>query len=494
MASIDNTLNYYLNDFPKAIFPLDTNKIIIENAAQKIHDYIYKKVLDDNEPEHHFLPQMKCHASKHGLHLRRTFKLDPVSEFYIYDLIYRNRTSFRKDFSNHRKSYGHRFENGNPIPLGRAYREFKQQAIDYKAMYKHALKIDLSSYFNNIYHHDIIKWFSIGRVNEDILGLGQFLREINSGRSVDCLPQGLHPCKVIGAEFLKFIDDHRFLKSERLLRFMDDIFLFSDSEEVIRKDFILIQQLAGEKGLNFNSAKTLIDNDVLNSVSSDIEKIRSELITFQTEIIETYDGIEEVECEATFSLNPAQIDYLYELLRDPNLDEHDAELILTFMIEYGDEVLGHLSNFLEKFPNLSRRVYYFCRHINDLVGLSDLITNKLSDGGLLTEEQLFWFGKITETYLKNTNKYSDILINLYEHKYATTLSKCKILEMDEQRFGINDIREEFLRVGRSDWLSWSSAVGTRGLSRNNRNHILNYFKNGSPMNYIIADTMISILP
>lgn len=492
MSSIDNTLHYYLQDFPKSLFPLDTNKIIIENSAQRIHDFIYQKILNENDQENHFLPQMKCHASKHGLHLRRTFKLDPVAEFYIYDVIYRNKSSFRKDFNENRKSYGHRFENGNPIPLSKAYREFKQQAILFKNEYRHSLKIDISSYFNTIYHHDIVKWFDDERSPKDVSGLSQFLREINSGRSVDCLPQGIHPCKVIGAEFLKFIDNNRILKSEKLLRFMDDIFLFSNSEKTIRKDFIIIQQLAGEKGLNFNSAKTLADDDVLNTVSSSIERIRSELITYQTEIIQTYDGEEEIEFEATFCLNPEQINYLFSLLQDPNLDELDAELILTFMIEHGDEVLEYLSEFFDKFPNLSKRVYYFCRHINDLSTLSNLLKIKLTDGKYLTEEQLFWFGKITESYLINTPDYSDILIGLYEHRNATTLSKCKVLEMKEQRFGINDIREEFLRIGRSDWLAWSSAVGTRGLNPNKRNHILKYFSNASMMNFIISSTIISM--
>jgi hypothetical protein len=35
----------------------------------------------------HFLPQKRVFATKQGGHLRRTFKLDPVAEMFLYDLV-----------------------------------------------------------------------------------------------------------------------------------------------------------------------------------------------------------------------------------------------------------------------------------------------------------------------------------------------------------------------------------------------------------------------
>ena len=87
MTFVDQTVTYFQNDFPKGLFPLDTNKIIIENAASSLSDYISEKILNDRQTANHFLPQVRCYAAKHGLHLRRTLKLDPVAEFYIYNLI-----------------------------------------------------------------------------------------------------------------------------------------------------------------------------------------------------------------------------------------------------------------------------------------------------------------------------------------------------------------------------------------------------------------------
>lgn len=492
MSSEEKTIEYIRNDFTKSIFPLDTNLIVIESAAKQIKNYISNEVLKTSKADAHFLPQARCHAAKHGLHLRRTLKLDPVAEYYIYDLMLRNRNTFRNDFSVKRQSFGHNFIDGQPSSLSLSYRKFKSAVASASQKYKYSLKIDIASYFNCLYHHDLVKWFDNGRASNEVEGFGQFLREINSGRSVDCLPQGIHPCKVIGAEFLKFIDNNRFIKSEQVYRFMDDIFIFSNKSSNIDHDFILIQQLAGEKGLNFNNAKTKHGYDSNSDIDQEIEAVRRKLLSYRYEIIETYDGETEIEVEDQLSLDEEQVEYLYGLLRSPDIDELDAELILTFMSENGEDVLEYLNIFFDKFPNLSKRVFYFCRNIADKTSLSKLILKRLKSSRVTTEEQLFWFAKIAEAYLSTTKEYSEILVALLEHKYATDISKSKILEIPDQRFGLPEMREEFLKVGRSDWLSWSSAVGTRGMTKNNRNHLLTYFSNASPMNFIIATAVKSL--
>lgn len=493
MSSTDQTVQYFNEDFSRGLFPLDTNKIVISQSATLISDYIYQQVLNSTKDQHHFLPQARCHAAKHGLHLRRTLKLDPVAEFYIYDLIYRNRTSFRKDFLDTRLSFGHRFVNGKPIPLSSAYRAFKTAVSQANTQFEYGLKLDVASYFNSIYHHDLVKWFDNGRDQADVEGIGQFFREINSGRSVDCLPQGIHPCKVIGAEFLKFIDNSRFLKSPLTLRFMDDIYLFSDSESDIQHDFLLVQHLAGEKGLNFNNSKTKQGKVALEDIDGQLEEVRKELLYVRTELVETYNGDEEeVEIKEELNLDPKQEEYLYTLLHDPELEEMDAELILTFMSEKGEDVLEYLEVFFQRFPNLSKKVFYFCKNIDDKTGLANVIKEHIDTSDLITEEQLFWFAKIAEEYLQATPEYSSILVKLLEHNSATDISKSKVLEISDQRFGLPDIREQYLRVGRADWLAWSSAVGTRGMSKNNRNHMLKYFSNVSQMNFLISSAVRSI--
>jgi hypothetical protein len=133
-----------------------------------------------------------------------------VAELFIYDLVYRNRLLFRKDFRNTRRSFGYRFENGEPLSPTKSYAAFKAAVTDARRTYGHMVKFDIAAYFNSIYSHDLVHWFSeINASNDDVDHFGQFLRETNGGRSVDCLAQGIHPCKLIGSAFLKFVDNSK---------------------------------------------------------------------------------------------------------------------------------------------------------------------------------------------------------------------------------------------------------------------------------------------
>jgi Reverse transcriptase (RNA-dependent DNA polymerase) len=257
-----SSVAFFLEDYQRTLFPLRTNKILAEAGFKKVLEFGHKGSStsasgpSSNGPS--FLPQKRVFAMKAGWHLRRTFKLDPIAEIFLYDLVYRNRALFQKSHSAHRECYGYRFEKGVPLDATSSYRAFRGAINEYSAKYKFGISFDVASYFNSIYHHDLVSWFDErGASGEDAAVLGKFLREINSGRSVDCLPQGIYPSKMIGNDFLKFIDNSNRLKSSRLVRFMDDIALFGDSREELLADFYMIQDLLGQKGLSVNPAKTI---------------------------------------------------------------------------------------------------------------------------------------------------------------------------------------------------------------------------------------------
>ena len=233
-----------------------------------------------------FLPQQRVHATKPRGHLRRTTKLDPVADYFIYDLVNRNKAIFRKEVSNARRSFGYRFSGGAHITVHSAFTDYKACLADCSKPFKHNIKFDIASYFNSIYHHDLSNWFadkhSVSAVDSN--AFGKFIREINAGRSVDFLPQGIYPCKMIGNEFLKFIDVSAQLKSPVIVRFMDDFTLFGDDLEILRQDFTRIQQLLGQYGLNVNPSKTHYDKQY-----GDVEKTLSTLQASLIELVEHID-------------------------------------------------------------------------------------------------------------------------------------------------------------------------------------------------------------
>ena len=487
MPTFEKTVDFYLQDFPRTLFPLDTNKVLVESFAPELGDFVYGKITHNKEAEHSFLPQTRAYAAKRDYHLRRTAKLDPVAEFFLYDLVYRNRSSFRKSPTATRINFGYRFQNGQPTSSIESFRSFKSAAHEALKKHKHCARFDISSYFNSIYHHDLVDWFSdVAKTEEDALFFDKYLKQTNSGRSIDCLVHGIYPAKMIGSHFLSFVDNASWISSELMLRFMDDFYLFSDSIDSIRSDFTGIQRLLGEKGLSINPSKTQLGEIVHLDIEKEVDDVKRNLLHRRTSFIAASGGELEGPEDEDERLGEEEIEYLMALLKSQQIEEEDAELVLSLMRDYGEDVLEYLPEFLEKFPNLSKNIFYFCEHIPDKEAISALAADFIEKSKHITEYQLFWLAKLLDVRLLGTKRAADIVGGLYDHPNATAISKAKLLEIADKKYGLSDLREEHLRTGASGWLSWSAAVGTRVEKKKSRNHILDYFANGSPMNDLIA--------
>ncbi len=304
---------------------------------------------------------------------------------------------------------------------------------------------------------------------------------------MDCLPQGIIPAKIIGSHFLKFVDNSNRLLCDRLLRFMDDFYLFSRSRNNLVSDFLFVQKMLGERGLSVNPAKTHLGRVEHQDIEGKVDEIKLKLLKRRRHIIMASGEEDPEQEEEEDTLGKEEEEYLFSLLKSSEIEEEDAELVLAVMRDHGEDVLQYIPEFLRKFPNLSKNIYHFSSSVQDKEGLATHIKDHLKGKAPITEYQLFWLAKIAETELTGTSKYGEILLLLYEHPRASKISKAKVLEINEKGFGLDDLREENLRTGSSDWLSWASAVGARVEKKANRNHLLSYFSNGSPMNKLISD-------
>lgn len=485
MKTSRGALDFLVSDSQRSLFPLRTNVIVAQRAQQAVVDYLNMSVLNKEAVDQAFLQQRRVYAEKSDDHIRRTIKLDPIADYFIYSLVYSNHRLFRKSSKKTRKSFGYYIRSGAPVPGTTAYADFRGAIRQYGSEFKHALQFDVATYFNNIYHHDIVHWFhELGAGADDVEHLGQFLREINSGRSVDCMPQGIYPTKMIGHHFLRSIDEHLGLRCAQTCRFMDDFLLFDDDQNVIRDDFYRIQKLLGEKGLSVNPAKTKVfDDHGSPTLGMGIDDIKLALLLLRRDRISDYD--DTASEEVTGDLTREQTDYLKSLLKDENISEEDSELVLSLLDQELSDSLEHLRPIVEHFPNLAKRLHSFCARIPDKEGVGQLLLEILRANTRLGEYQLFWFGCMLEDYLLGTSAAGELFHALLEAPNATPISRAKVLEISEKRFGMLDCRNEHLRSGSSDWLVWSSAIGSRDVGRAARNQALKYIGKHSPMNHLI---------
>ena len=489
-----NAKDFFDYDFSSTLFPMETCRFLIAQGTVEIDAHIQRCLSKaDEDKAYQFLAQTRVYASKPRNHLRRTVKLDPVSEYFLYDVVFRNKSKFRKPFHTDKKHFGYRFEDGKPIPATSSYTGFKKALVAYEAEYDHSLSFDVASYFNGIYHHDLVAWFAnLGVGLEDVSALGTYLRQSNSGRSIDCWPQGMYPAKMVGNDFLRFVEQHHGLKSKAVVRFMDDFVLYSDDAEALTEDFHLIQKLLGQKGLSVNPSKTITGGVLAAQVDDTIDEVKANLLKKRRKAallayLDDFDAaIEEIQ------MTDEELDYLRDLLKAPHLEEEDAELILSLFRDHPEEVQPHLQQFAANFPHLAKNIWSFCKHIEDKEFVAELIS-KVAESSSLQEYQLFWFEWMLQDYALGTGFAPEIIGKLYNHQNASIVSKSKILEIPDNRFGLVEMRDEHLVAGRSDWLAWASAVGHRKLLAVSRNHKLEYFGNSSPMNHLIKSIVTAAI-
>lgn len=364
-----------------------------------------------------------------------------------------------------------------------------------RGIYHNYVYFDVSAYFNRIYHHDLVRWCEdAGADEDDSRVFGKFLRETSSGRSIDCLPQGIYPSKIIGNAFLGFLEGSSRIRSAQSARLMDDMWLFDNEPETLVADFLVAQSLLSDRGLSVNEEKSRIleGHDPSADMPPDLNQMKIQLLRRRREELaeggEYADASEdESEGEELEELTDDEQKYLLSLLKRENIQEEDAELVLTLMREHSSDVLEFIPLLISEFPGLAKRLYYFCAHIIDKNEISSAILKYLATEKQVTEYQLFWFGMMVEDYLLKTSSAGALLIALYEHPNATDISRAKILEIPDKRFGLSDLRDQHLRSGRSDWLAWTAAVGARVHTKGQRNQLLKYFRKSSPMNRLVGE-------
>src|SRR5947209_7680753 len=120
--AIKNSKQFFLWDYEGTLFPLRTNRLLVEYYSPQVLEFIQSERLATDGG---FQNQHRVFATKRGWFLRPTVKLDPVAEFFFYDFVYRNRSLFRKSPSSNRTVFGFRIVEGEPLPILTSYSRFK---------------------------------------------------------------------------------------------------------------------------------------------------------------------------------------------------------------------------------------------------------------------------------------------------------------------------------------------------------------------------------
>jgi len=371
--------------------------------------------------------------------------------------------------------FGYAFRRRTPISPSAQYHDFRRRKYALKKKYSHFAKVDISNCFNSFYHHDVVRFLAESTSDTEGRQAGQFLREINGGTSVNCFPQGIYPAKTVGNFYLSFIEQSRELRSPKIIRFLDDVFLFANRQSTLEKDVVILQQLLGTHSLSLNAEKTQFGSKSLDFDERKLDSVKKSLLR-KREALRGYDEEEDDEID----LEEEEKEFLEAIVSHRHVEEEDVELALS-LIDDSPAIVDLVKLVCSRFPHLIKQVHRLCGTTGyDDDGAIWTILNERIDASFLTEFELFWIAKIILDYYTFDGTAADALTRIVKHPCATSVVKAVILESRENGHGWFELKEAQLRDSPSNITGICALAGLRHAEKSKRNHLCKYLAKTSP--------------
>ena len=454
-----NIFDFYNFDYQKTLFPLESNRVILKCGFKALHEYSKGNV--------ELWKQQPVSALKKDGSLRTTVKLDPFMDYIFYSFVLNHQKVFEYRNTYSRTVYGYYFDNGRPRSIAKSYNEFQATIRKCRRAYKYYLKLDVKAYFDSMSLSDFMKWLRKRKTDcfcTDLLE--SCFNKVSEAKIKSFLPQGIYPTKLLGSHYLSFLERDGCLYSDRSVRFLDDIYLFSDDPKLLARDFHTIQYELRERGLSINPSKTYLS--IYHSVSS----LSGESLTHSFLHKKRLQSFEVSDGETLFdgpSSRLTSIDRVYLDSRIKNMEpyEEDVDVLLTFLRDDADEYLSLIDYVIYHYPYHTKSLYYFIKYIKNHKSVVALLRSFLQSHKKISEYQLFWITKIA-LYLR-TACGEDVSLEIFNHPNVTVLIQSKILEEPGGNNKILDIGRDFLSITSEGLLAYCAAFGQResgGLEQN----------------------------
>lgn len=470
-------------DAHRTLFPLDGPSVVIGRAEAELRKFIDEQIFASTDYHPNFVQAPIAFAMKNELHTRRVHLLDPIATLFLYDFVYSNSAAFKAAAKTaDRRRYGYHFKGKAPLSASDEHQEFRQRIVDLKKQYKFFCKCDIANCFSSFYHHDLVSMLKPYAGEDASNRFGTFLRQINAGRSISCFPQGYFPSKAIGNLFLAFIENSAQLKSPAIIRYVDDVFIFSNSLSQLESDFYTLQSMLSERNLYLNASKTKLGDTKTSMPLPKTETIRKRLLQKRSAAVEAaYD--EEPE---EVHLTEDEFQYLSGLISRDNVTEEDVELALALVTEDEEHAERLAALVFQRYPHLIKSLYAnLGTSAYDGAALWHFL-DEIASNRNAHEFVLFWCVRIALDYFDWDKTSAETLMRLYDHPRSSDAVKAAILESEFLDFGMFDRKDAALRNAGSSLLAMSAAVGLRKLEKAKRNQMYKYAASSAPLMYQIT--------
>ena len=287
-------------------------------------------------------------------------------------------------------------------PLGKCFHQFEASMIDKSEKYKYCIKTDVTSFFETIYQHFVISQLDALNIQKPMINLlEKALLAWREDKSYGLL-QGMYPSDLYGNYYLTQIDYFLELKQFDFIRFVDDIYIFSNSDYELRKILVEICNTLRQQSLYLNESKTLFNTSkIICSQQMEFEELFKEVTQmldsmkdndrdnffnneygFQREWDE--DEIQEVNIN---KIDGFRLDVVEELYAKKNTARYQKDAIIKFCLPLLTKArstipLTTIKEDLHTYPYLTK---FYSTYLATIDKNNQMITSKIEE--ILIENQ-----------------------------------------------------------------------------------------------------------
>ncbi len=227
-------------------------------------------------------------------------------------------------------------------PSSECWHEMEQQRnrLCQNTEYTFAIKADVACHFEHIYQHSLINLLrSAGCDPRAVNLLEEILLAFTQRKSFGII-QGIFPSDLLGNFSLVFVDSDCEVKGVPSVRYVDDIYIFCQSELEARRYLVKLCSLLRDEGLSLNESKTKpvpSENLYREETETDrlFERAKQEIRDIDIPVeIETPYGFEQTWVPAEEVLEPEEIELeaTKELFASTESSAHNVESIEKFCL------------------------------------------------------------------------------------------------------------------------------------------------------------------
>jgi hypothetical protein len=257
-ASLDWALQHLILEGDGDLFPRPFEIDVIKGSWNALK----QDLLGVDVAKHQWQPVQNVLVPKEELSFRRACQMEPLDSVLFSAITYEigGAIEARRRPTTEQSVFSYRFSpqpDGSMYAKGNPWKDFWSTSVIRANKGQFVATLDISDFYNQIYHHAIENQLDSSGVNADLKRALLNILKLASANVSRGVPVGPHASHLLAEMSLISLDDYLHLKGYSYSRFVDDIHIFCNSHELAQAAVYEVADfLDKSQKLSLNKQKT----------------------------------------------------------------------------------------------------------------------------------------------------------------------------------------------------------------------------------------------